>query len=368
MKKVSIYSNLYIFIFIIILIIPFFSNLLQINIESSLEEKRELSSKPEFDFDASFTREYEQYYNDNFGLRTLFVNWNSKVKLDLFKVSPNPDVVIFGKDGFMFYNSKTDGIYESYSNKDTASIDNLEKAYRNQLNIKNSLAKKNIKYILGFFPNKHTIYSEKLPLSMRLQIQNGKSLASQLVDYFKEKKFPIVDVRNSLLMAKNQAQLYHKFDTHWNSYGAYIGYMSFFNQTFDQLKIKPYDIIDFDIGYKKLRVGDLTNMIGIKQIKSYYDNSPVLKLKNKEITFTEESNSEYSKKNIITVNENCNNTNTVLIFGDSFTEALVQYFSLHFRKVIYIRRTKILMNLVEKIQPDIVMSLSTQRYLYRLIK
>jgi len=364
----SIYSNLFIVIFIIILIAPSFSKIIKLDIEASLKEKRELSPKPEFELKKTYAQEYEKYYNDNFGLRTLFVNWNSKIKLDYFNVSPKPESAIFGKDGFLFYNSNIDGIYTSYSNRNVTDKQNLEKAYKKQLGLKNIFAKKKIKYIVGFFPNKHTIYKEKLPLSMTLQIQRETSLADQLVLYFKERNFPIIDVRDDLLSAKNQEQLYYKFDTHWNAYGAYIGYQSFCKQTFDKLNILPMDTSYFDIQRKEKRNGDLANMIGVKEITAYSDQSIIFKLKNKELGFKTISPKGYPKKTIITINENCDNKDTVLIFKDSFTTTLVPYFSLHFYKVIYISNAAIDMDLVEKNQPNIVMSLCVERALTHLLR
>ena len=366
----KIYSYLFIIAFSIILVVPIFVNIFNLDVSSELTvaEKRVLNAKPEFNMTKGYTQLFEQYYNDNFGLRTLFVNWNSKIKLDYFRVSPKPEKVLFGNKGFMFFNNKQDAIYDSYSNKNLIDKQKLALSYKKQVNLKKELAEKNIKYIVGFFPNKHTIYKDEMPFSMKMQITRDTSLADQFVAYFRSKKYPLVDVREALLIAKKEKQLYHKFDTHWNSYGAYIGYKSFCNQTFDILKLTPYEISNFNIKYSQTRSGDLTNMIGISEIKSYSDESPIFNLKNIKIEYDTLNADSFSKKTVITINENCDNQTTVLVFGDSFTKALIQFFSLHFHKVIYIRSSAIDMNLIEKTKPDIVMSLCVERYLTNFLK
>ena len=357
----------FIIIFVIILIAPMFIKHFDIDINSTVNEKRELAKKPEFNLTKDYSKNFEQYYSDNFGLRNLFVNWNSKLKLDYFKISPKPKLVLFGKNGFMFYNDKSKGIYDSYSNTNLLREQKLDSVYKKQVEIKKKLAEKNIEYIVGFFPNKHTIYKDDLSFTMKMQIKNDTTLADQLVSYFKSKQFPLVDVREELMTAKKREQLYYKFDTHWNDYGAYIGYKAICDQTYNKLKLPPFDTSNFNIDYIQRKSGDLTNMIGIDKMKSYFDESPRFSLKNENKGYKILNNDGYPRGTIITQNNNCDNQTTVLIFRDSFTKALIQFLSLHFHKVVYIESTSIKklvdMNLVEKVKPVIVMLLYLERRL-----
>lgn len=362
------FNYIVIVLFLLILIAPTFVKILGVEIKTSNTEKRELAKKPEFSISKSYPKLYETYYNDNFGLRTLFINWNSQIKLNYLKVSPNPESVLLGKSGFMFYNSKSDAIYDSYSNANIVNNrENLTEAIQKQREIKEMLVQKDIEYIVGFFPNKHTIYRSHLPFSMYMQINGNTTLADQIVSSSEENNFDFIDVRKALWDEKTNKQLYCKFDTHWNSYGAYIAYKSFFEQT-KTLGIIPYDTSFFDIRYSQKKNGDLIKMIGIDSIKSYYDTIPNFKLKNPKKGYKEISAEGFPKRTVITLNENCNNKKTVLVFRDSFTSALVPFFSLHFYKVIYIWQHSVDMALVEKTEPDIVMSLCVERYLTHLLK
>lgn len=361
----AIYPYVFIMVFILILITPFFVKKFNVDIKPFVDEKRELSKEP-LEITKNYPREFELYYNDNFGLRNLFVNWNSKLKLNYFKVSPNPKLVLFGKNGFMFYNRSPGDIYASYSNSNLYKKKKLDAVYRKQMKIKKTLNSKGIKYFIGFYPNKHTVYDDLLPFSMKMQIVKDTTLADQLVAYFNSKKFPIIDVREDLISVKNKNQLYYKFDTHWNSYGAYNGYKSFCKQTFDELKLTPFDISDFNITYDKKRHGDLTNMIGISEMESYYDNSPNFILKNKNKGYKTLNTKGYPARTIVTENENCGNQLTLLVYRDSYTTALVQFLSLHFKKVIYIWSYAMDMNFIDKVNPDVVVFNCVERYIKAL--
>lgn len=347
----------YIFAFVLIIAVPSLVKLFQNDKENEVTEKRELASEPEFEFSETFSAAYENYYNDNFGLRPTVIKWSNNIKVGLFRDSSKPELVQFGDVGFLFFNQFTEkdgGIYASYSNTNLISGNQLEKAYQNHLKLKTDLAEKGIEYVLGFWPNKHSIYSDYLPFSMKMQIKNDSSLADQVVDYFGKRKMSVFDVRADMLKRSAERQLYCKFDSHWNSSGAYEAYASFCRQTFDALGLAPFPLDDFEIKYRITQKGDLTNLLGIDSITGYYDKLPLYSLKDKNKRFRYVAPKGFPKNTIITENDNCGNDKTVVVFRDSYTIALVQFLSLHFSKVIYVWKSPVDKATVEKIKPDIV--------------
>lgn len=361
-------SHFLIILFFMILFTPMFVSLLNIDVHSAAEEKRTLASKPVFNITKDYPKQFEEYYNDNFGLRTFLVNLNSRVKLDLFRVSPKPSAALLGKEGFMFYNLKSDDIYKSYTNTNLMGYDALKDAFQKQKAISDTLASKNIQYVLGFFPNKHTVYPEMMPFAMKKQIRGGKSFADQVVSYFNAENFNLIDVREELFSAKKENQLYYKLDTHWNSYGSYVGYQAFCNQTFQLLGLTSYGIEDFNIKYSQESSGDLTDFIGVDKVNYYFDKVPVFELKDQAKMFEVlDANTEYPPRTIITLNKNCNNNETVLVFRDSFSTALIQFLSLHYNKVIYIWSPTIDMEMIERVKPEIVMLLCVERNLNEVL-
>ncbi len=77
-RKLSVPSEKIVFItaFAIILLIPLVFKTLALEPKTDFLEKRELSKKPEFEFSETYTRKFEAYYNDNFGLRSTFVKYS----------------------------------------------------------------------------------------------------------------------------------------------------------------------------------------------------------------------------------------------------------------------------------------------------
>lgn len=221
-----------------------------------------------------------------------------------------------------------------------------------------------IKYILGFWPNKHTIYPELLPYSMSSQIMGNTSLADQLVDYFKENKIPFIDVRKDLLSSKKDSSLlYHKLDTHWNNRGAFLAYKAFCLKSYATLKLTPYIQSSFKVEEKSLLKGDLTMLLGVDKIIGNQDPSYNYILKDSALSYSIIKNPKgFPSQSIITKNKHCTNRKKVLIFKDSFTTALVQFFSLHYHEIIYVHGA-LDESMVNRVKPDIVINTRVERYL-----
>ncbi len=325
-------------------------------------EKRELSKWPDTEPIIEFPKNFETYYNDNFGLRPQMIAIAGQIKTNIFRSSPKPELVQFGKDNFLFYNSLEDEIYSSYTHNDLFSEADLEKYYKIFKTRRDSLAKKGIQYVKGFWPNKHTIYSEKLPTSMRLQINGDSSLVDQIVSYFKSKEEQFFDVRQPLLEKKKDKLLYRKFDTHWNTDGAYTGYSAFCEQTYSILGLTPFKPDKFNIRYDNLKNGDLTKQMGVDQIWGYSELVPTYTLKDQTLNFNVIVDSRFPPNSIFTKNPKATNNYKVLIFRDSYTTQLVQFISLHFAEVAYVNEIYN-ENTIDMYKPDVVISCRVERYI-----
>jgi hypothetical protein len=235
------------------------------------------------------------------------------------------------------------------------------------LRLKKQLDSLNIKYFMGYWPNKHTIYPENLPFAMKRQIQSDTSLAEQVVKYFNKREIPFYDVSKDMIKGKLKNQLYYKFDTHWNSYGAYEAYNSFCHQTFPVLGLTSFSLNDFEINYLNTRKGDLTNLLGVDSINNYFDKKPEFVFKGNSYQVID-SEGLPSQTTLTTLNENCGNQTVVLVFRDSFTSAFVQFLSLHYYKVIYIWNISPDMKTIQKAEPDIVITVCVERNLTVLLE
>ncbi|WP_420603491.1 alginate O-acetyltransferase AlgX-related protein [Flagellimonas sp.] len=347
-------ETVFIAIFLIILILPASQSLFSIIKPAKNLEKRTLTPKPEFKLSEEYPQEYEAYFNDNFGLRNYLINWGGAYRTKLFRSSMHPELVKFGKNDWLFYNRVQGKIFKSYTNSNLLSKDTLNRVVAKWEKNKKRYNGKGIKYFLTFWPNKHTIYPEYLPGTMNAQIKDTISRVDQILNYLKDTKSPIMlfDPRPALMEGKKRNQLYHKFDTHWNDLGAFLGYQAFFNANRDELGIRPKSIDDFNIEWADFKKGELIQMLGVNNDGYFVEKAPKFDLKDNENQIEFLSVDGYPKQTKITRNKHCGNKLKVLVFRDSFTTKLIQFLSLHFYEVTYIWGHS--ERFVDELKPDII--------------
>lgn len=357
------YSIGFISLFLILISIPGFVMLCSNNTTTLTSEKRVLTEQPEFTTLKSYTQAIETYFNDHFGLRSAIITWSNFLKIHIFYSTPKPELNQFGEEGYLFYTKKDDGIFQSFTHTNLLTEETLKHGYNNQKNFKDSLQQLGIQYVLVFWPNKHSIYPEMLPQSLSKQIRDTLSLTDQVVDYFNLNGFPISDVRSELLSKKKEQQLYYKLDTHWNSFGAFEGYKAFCKQTYSQLGLKAFKKDDFKIDKKQVVTGDLIEMMGVNKTFIFSDSIPEFTLIDSTKLYKRVYPDGISFPTIITENDNAPQQKTLLVFRDSYTTALEQFLSLHYKKVIYIWSNPADFKTVNKFKPDVVISGVVERYI-----
>lgn len=354
-------------LFISIITLPWLIQTLNIELSTNKSlEKRQLAKKPIIDFASieRYPKDYEAYFNDNFGFRGELISWGSYIKSNFFRASINPNKAVFGNDNWLFLSGSFDKILDDFSRKNLYSEKELIAISRVLENRKKHLEERNIKYYKTFWPNKHTIYPEKLPFYIRIQQKDTLSRPDQIISYLKStnSSVDLLDVREKLIKSKRNAQLYFKHDTHWNEYGAFVGYKELFKKiSADLPEIQPLTIDDYYIEWKITHGGDLAGMLGV-QNKDYEDRYPVFTplIKNNVV---ELPTVDYPKNTIILYNEDCQNDLTILVFRDSFTTALTKFISPHFKKSFFIWSSYD-PELVEKVKPDVVV----EGYVERLFR
>lgn len=155
----------------------------------------------------------------NFALKDELMECFQIIKEQVFFVDPFPDKVIQGKNGWLFLgNDFNQAIKESIGLRvlNDTEIDELTSFLQNNARW---FAKQGIVYYFVLIPGKHSMYKEFLPFH-NMPTPTNYDL---LVENLSKKQIPFIDIRQSLLPAKS-IELYYKEDTHWNGYGAFLGY------------------------------------------------------------------------------------------------------------------------------------------------
>jgi alginate O-acetyltransferase complex protein AlgJ len=215
-----------------------------------------------------FPKNFEAFFNDNFGFRTALIRLDSKVSLAFLGRLPSERVTA-GKGKWLFYTGEHS--LELYQNALPLSASDLAVMKERIQGRRDRLAAKGIGYEFVVAPDKHTIYPEFM-LDRYLR-RHGPSQYSQTMAMAKAAGLPVIDLRPVLLAAKAKAQVYLRDDTHWNDLGASIalgpilaGPASKFG-----LRAPAYSASDFEM--KSLPPGDLAEMALIHR----RETAPVLK-------------------------------------------------------------------------------------------
>ena len=348
-------------IFILILFLPLISETFQI-FKNENNEQRNLATKPVLSSSNifEFPKQYEAYYNDNFGFRSWLIHTGGKIKYYLFN-SSSLETVSIGKDSWMFLSGSFYAITPDLTKSNLYSDNDLKQAVKGWEDRKHELAADSIEYYKAFWPDKHYIYSEFMPFNMQLLNKDTIARCDQAIQYLAQKKSDvhIIDVRQELLNEKKNHTVHLKHDSHWNAYGGFIAYTKLLKQMEIKFpELKPHPLEDFNVTWHEETGGDLVNMLGIKSTEL----KPTFILKNDSSKTVVMPIDNYPIKTVIYENKAASSNLTLLVFRDSYTKALEQYLTLHFKKIVLIWDTPYSKELVKKVNPDIVLESYVTRY------
>lgn len=342
-------KKLFISIFLIICLLP----LLVMTVFPDLAknyENRALSKFPQ-GISSEFTTEFQEYFSDNFGLRSVFISLNSILDQTLLNDSPNPKV-IQGTDGWLFF----DQTIKDYMRIDTLTEDDIHKIYADLKQTTDYLQSLGITFFFSIAPNKNSIYPEKMP--SRFIHDKGKSNLQLLTAYFDKMGFEYIDLYSVLAKEKDNIQLYHKKDTHWNNYGAYIAY----SEILSKLDIETKNANDLTFQKKNNHFGDLQKML-----------TPAFKIYEQQIYFDMDNTYTYknrlrSLEDMIIETNKTDSEGTIIMFRDSFANALIPYISNSFSKAIYLRSFPYDLSKIEEYSPDYIVIEIAERNIPDLIE
>lgn len=328
MSKLIRKETLIVVIFIFVILLPVFDMVFKLDNLKPLNENRELAKAPRFSLTISaidkFPAAYTKYFNDHFGLRKFLLYTNFIFKHKLLGVSPSAEVII-GKNGWLFYSSEL-------SNDDFRGIRKYDaktlKKWAESLEIKRVwLEKQGIRYLFVIAPSKSSIYEEFLPTACHPEI--ARTALAGFVDYLKKQtNVEVVDIRQALLEEKPKEKVYHKTDTHWNNYGAFLVYRQIMKpvvEWFPRVRIHTFD--DYQIDKKTGIAGDLAGLMGLKEF--FTEEHINLKPLGNYSAGIESIND--AAKSPVTVEHNDNSLPRAVVFRDSFFSAVAPYLADHFR-------------------------------------
>lgn len=353
------WNRILIALFVVAIALPGIGTLLHLDHETASGEKRELAPFPTVDLHWASLRRFPdgfaRYFEDNFAFRTRLVRWQAAIRLSALHVSPSPAVVA-GRNGWLFY--ADDGALQDYVDEKPFTRDELE-AWRLTLqHTQDWLHERGVRYVFVIAPDKHVIYPEMFPASVRRL--HDQSRMDQLVAYLRAySTVNVLDLRPALLTAREHERVYHRTDTHWNDRGAFAGYQ----QIADRLGLRPLPRTDFESEDVKTEGRDLAGMLGLTDVLTEDD----LRLaprhpRHAHIVEPAHPNAFYEDARIVTEQPDSRLPRAV-VFRDSFASALIPFLSEHFSRAVYLWQNNFDPEVVEQEHPAIVIQEWVGRHL-----
>ncbi len=331
-------------------------------------EKRGLAVFPErpnnFKTLLQFPEEFEAYYNDHFGFRDKLIHRYNRELEKRFGQSGVPSVLT-GKDGWYFLSKQK--TMDDVCGFEPLTEQQIISWKEDLVHKRDWLAKQGIHYLYVVGSAKPTIYPEYLP--DYIQKAKGMTRLEQMMQYLGQ--YPdvgILDLGPTLIKAKLKMRPFHKTDTHWNDYGAFIAYREIVDKLskwFPEERFK-YDFYFHD-NMKECPGNDLAVMLGLhKELKEMH---PVLKDRtycaqpmelHLQIGSLEEGSQIFMR--------GCKDANLrAVVFRDSFFNAVEPYFSENFQQVVYLWQSydqEIVELLIESFDPHVVIEERAERHCF----
>lgn len=295
-----------------------------IGIDSINLDKNSLAPMPELiennRINESFTMQFDDFFTDQFSFRTYMITKYNEIYSGLFKQSGNEKVIV-GKDGFLFFEETLDDYLKinALSENDLLRLNEVLRIQQKYLH------NKGVESFLMVVPNKATIYPQYMPSSIRpIGLKSNYDRIREL-----DLSMNFIDLKPSLIMQSSQSdtKLYHRQDSHWNNIGAAIGY----DVLLDAMDKESLPLFDQQPIKKKDWQGDLARMLFPAKPtmdEQYYYPLPDLFTFTKAIRTLEDLQIE---------SVNPAKEGNLIMFRDSFANALIPFISESFAQVNYYR-------------------------------
>jgi hypothetical protein len=350
--------------FLLAIFIPLAGTFFHWDMGSANNENRRLAEIPGIPKTGKELSHYSDhwldYYRDHFGFRNAMIHTVAESRALGIGDALNGNVIV-GKDGWLFLRPDGDHDLIAFRGLNPLSESELD-AWQNLLEKRQAfLNSLGIPFLVVIPPDKQTIYPEYLPDAYK--VVRNESRLDQLLNRLKatHSSVQIVDLRPALLAAKGPERLYHKTDTHWNDFGAFVGYTQIIQraqQLLPNSHIVPQTRDDFVISPPSKEVGDLARMMDTPDEfpeegqswlrKKPFRIPPTLADRNK-IAYMD--NADPARPNL-------------MIYRDSFSIALVPMLGPNFNRVVWAFQYELDPNTIRQEKPNLVIDEFLERNLY----
>jgi hypothetical protein len=306
-----------------------------------------------------FLSDFSNYMEKRFWLRQELITVNSGLMVSIFGISPVRDVIL-GKSGWLFYNETTD----DFLHKNTLSDNKIDEIAQKLKNIEDYCGQNGKKFVFVIAPNKNSIYPEYMPYLGDRRGERGN--AAQLLEKLELYGVTYVNLFETFALYKQSHHniLYHKLDTHWNNLGAAVAADAVISAAGHYDKSFSKVLYDITNDFK----GDLYTMLyptgkRLDENMNFRDAIGTLPyIKNFNIV------EGIGETSVTLITENPREIEKVLVFRDSFGNALYPFIAGSYGDAVFLRKTPYLVELAEEYESDTVIIEIAERNLAQFDK
>lgn len=324
----------------------------------STVENRTLSTYPDMDRQtyeewAELPSQFEDWIDDNIGGRSEMLTAKTTLYYHVFQESTKTNVRL-GKNQWIYYAPPF--LLDDFTGLNLYSDQALESEADNFLAIDEFLKARGIPMQTFLFPDKKTVYSENYPNGI---IPAAYTRSDQLTEYLNEHTdLDFFYLKEYFLEKKENGFVYSPRvdDSHWNRYGAYLGYLYMAEQIKEYLPtikilrnahLQPYTARGLFYGVVPIQEEDMHILTGKEdsyvEDSSYIQTYPFSKYK-----FVNGQASHF-------INEG--ESHKILILRDSYANSFYRFFAESFGEVILCnyRDFEFMLQYIDIVDPDIVL-------------
>jgi hypothetical protein len=247
--------------FVVLLMLPAVQYVVPLFPAVESSENRKPADMPVFDpvNPDPFPEAFNSFFVDHFPVRNQLVLIRSHLLTNMLKVSPMPDKVIFGRDGWMYLVTRELDTYRGTKMLPESRLDSLaEELVRRR----SYLSERGTKMYLFIVPTKYSVYPEYLP--PYVDKTNSFTWTDQVKNALTENGIHFVDLRQTLVDSKDLGQLYLKTNNHWSNLGSFVGAQKIIETIrIDFPEIPPLNIEDYFIREQITKGGNLAYLINM---------------------------------------------------------------------------------------------------------
>jgi hypothetical protein len=354
-------------LFVLIITLPLAATVAGVEGADPAAERRELASYPIFDGTvrslAAYPSELSRWFDDHFAFRAALIEWDARLRLFVLKASAST-VVMPGRDGWLFYTD--DGSVEDIADQPLMSEADVANWRETVARARDWLRARGIAFVFTVVPDKHDIYADKLPDTVRRV--GPTSRTDQVLNAVSDLGVAI-DVRPALFEAKQRDRVYHVTDTHWNERGVYEAYRQIISALHRQQPSvpPPWPRSDFQERSRIGDAGDLAGMLGLTRVLKEERLLLIPRRPRNALVVEPPGAAPTDEEGLLVTEIPGSKLPRAVIFRDSFVSSLVPFLSEHFSRAVYLWQTDFVPEQVLAEQPDVVIYEIAGRHLYTFI-